>query len=1677
MRTRVGCLIVFLLLGLSSRAAELTPAVTAADLDAASCALFIDGTAQPATPAQVLGALGVQAGAGWKSDVSTGKERAFRISFTAPLALGTLFTTFRGTISFLAPTAAAPGEVGKDAQWIALPAGALKTFPPGTKTRALRFVERMHDGKPVASDCGQTLLFTERYYNALALGYAKRIGGGGQLQQDGWLGTWTDPPTLAGMLVALNAASAHVETLKPDAALHPYLAPPESWKRAADCPGGALRVYRFAAPVKTRALRMTTQGWSNEWKFSLVVPLVNLGETPDAPGQVAPTPPYQFSLNMPIGGITALDIHEKTTGKLVRRLYAETMRDPGPEHEYWDLKDDRGEWVAPGEYTYKVLVHPELKLTYEGTVYGNAQPPWPAPVKGGGRWMSDHCPPEWVECAGDIIWLGAVDAEDGHSMIAVDKAGNKLWGVSTFGSGGPQRLAADERYGYFINDTEVKRIDPKNGFAMRTVFRFNHTDDLPGNGNRWSPLYGGATARDGKLYVAFCGAPDNWLTPSFKSDAIDTTRCEPVAYLAKGGGHRESANDKVYSNYEYDELMRVYAALLTDKTPASTRTLRNAHIPSSRDAYLGDAKNGAVTVAYNTPITVGAVTVPDSRIAVYALKPGLDLPQAGDDQNDPDAHGGADDNGADPFDEARWIPLPIAGAPGASAIALAPPGGLKTKALRFRAGHVSYALVTGRRFADAGGEAERVALDGVITKTGGWKVDRPKTAPITPNSPAIMGMIWKAPTPLRGISLSMPGGAVYGIDRYTGPDTGDPKAALSDDTAWQQIATARPQGNWNGLTTEPAVHNIDFGSLLPVRALRIRAIYPHGAVGEHGEIISVPWTHVVNIASIVAYRYLGSDPTGLPVHLSGRVSELALPADEGGTAALVREIPVPGVGNLTFDHAGHLFAVSEGQIITVPLQPEEKSVIVVPRGHLDAPSDLTIDNDGLLYVLDVGPKVIKVFNSTTGALVRTIGHPGGIKLGKWDPLTFDMPTGISIDGDGKLWVCDDTYQPKRVVRLTRDGTVEQEFLGGAGYGGGGDMDPRNHAIINYNGMKFVYDWEKRTARLDSILLKDYTNTNFGASMPDRVVYYKDQRYLVSYYRQFMGWKPTGIFIERNGVAVPVAAMGRLGDWSDVDTHADLRKAFGALERAKYLFVWVDKNGDGIPQADEVQLLETNIGYPVSVGEDLAFYYPGGRLKPLEILPGGIPVYDLAKREALPITSYANWGTADGRIFEIYDRLVSADGKTSLWDYYDKWNMFEGFYASGFGFERPPGELVWEHKITGHFTAGKEEFFCTNSDPGDWFLFTADGMMAGCLFGGPHGFPLRSWTIPEWIPGKTDLSRIRQDQEHYQGSVITAENGVVYAIAGHCHVSIIRVEGLEQTRRATGTITVTKEDVIATQHWLTQRQLVSQLRGEPKVAKFCRLDRPIQVDGSLDDWAEDLFVNIHDYVQHGREGDKYIVHSQGALAYDDTNLYVAVRTMDRNGMRNSAQDYTRLFKSGDCVDVTLGVDPAADPQRTAPAPGDVRALIAMVGNKPVITIYRPRVPTAPPDKRISFTSPVAQTDIDVVTVLDPAQVAVVVESGTGNTKFARYVEAAIPWKALGLTAPASGSKLRGDIGLLLGDENGVKTAGRLYWSGKAQTMVSDLAVEARLNPALWGELDAIEPEKSQHFGPGEVDLQP
>ena len=407
MLKRYAFALLILLLPTLMRAAELTPAITPADLDRDQCQAFAADTALGPAPAAALEALlGLAPLQGKATEWSTGsqldKRLSFRIAFTAPVEIGTMLTTYSGGrkpgmpiprdgswVAYLKADAPYPGDVAKPEQWVVLAEGDVKILPPGTRTRALRFVDQQGEwGYGPGGDHFQTtfrpvLLLKERYYSALDIGHSSKSGGGKSGKPITWLGSWNEVQTLAGIVILDGQPDAvNVEMLKTGVTMHPVLALEKEWsKNGAIAPAPGVVLFRLETAYSTRALRLTTA------PLRAHLPAGEPGRRrPNRPASARPPPPSRVKYTMPMDGITAIDILDKQTGKRVRHLVAEVARDKGVVEEPWDLKDDNGIQLPPGDYLYKGIARPPLKLTYQLTAYNAGQPPWwaPAPGKGGG---------------------------------------------------------------------------------------------------------------------------------------------------------------------------------------------------------------------------------------------------------------------------------------------------------------------------------------------------------------------------------------------------------------------------------------------------------------------------------------------------------------------------------------------------------------------------------------------------------------------------------------------------------------------------------------------------------------------------------------------------------------------------------------------------------------------------------------------------------------------------------------------------------------------------------------------------------------------------------------------------------------------------------------------------------------------------------------------------------------------------------------------------------------------------------------------------------------------------------------------------------------------------------------------------------------------------------------------
>jgi len=162
--------------------------------------------------------------------------------------------------------------------------------------------------------------------------------------------------------------------------------------------------------------------------------------------------PISFTLKEP--GYVTLVIEDKN-GQRVRNLVSDNWYKAGKNVLLWDGLDDLGRdfeashhgiynvpghIVPAGSYTVRGIVHPEIRMLYEFSIYNAGKTAWNTKDNTGG-WLADHSPPQaaaFVPAAlsptkQPVVFLGSYVSEARDGIIWVDLDGNKLGGKRWIG--------------------------------------------------------------------------------------------------------------------------------------------------------------------------------------------------------------------------------------------------------------------------------------------------------------------------------------------------------------------------------------------------------------------------------------------------------------------------------------------------------------------------------------------------------------------------------------------------------------------------------------------------------------------------------------------------------------------------------------------------------------------------------------------------------------------------------------------------------------------------------------------------------------------------------------------------------------------------------------------------------------------------------------------------------------------------------------------------------------------------------------------------------------------------------------------------------------------------------------------------------------------------------------------
>jgi hypothetical protein len=570
------------------------------------------------------------------------------------------------------------------------------------------------------------------------------------------------------------------------------------------------------------------------------------------------------------------------------------------------------------------------------------------------------------------------------------------------------------------------------------------------------------------------------------------------------------------------------------------------------------------------------------------------------------------------------------------------------------------------------------------------------------------------------------------------------------------------------------------------------------------------------------------------------------------------------------------------------------------------------------------------------------------------------------------------------------------------------------------------------------------------------------RFAHSHGHTYLVWPGHGLAVvyrlDDDLIGRPVAAVGYCKDAPLYGLTAEMlppaQRSLIGNDRFNALFRWADANGDGLVQPDEMtvaRVAQTYHGYwGPWIEDDLTLWFPGAgsgvwRVPVESWTPDGVPIYQAPASQrplfrplgncvhAMPSAAGGpgkqsvyvlerhggNEQTAAGADWMAISRYA-LDGKRR-WAYRRTW--------TDFALEAPlarPGDVVGAMKFVGQATCDDGlELVAVNGYFGQFNLVSGDGLWVGSLCHdnryGPKADATTIW--PENFSGF--FFRSPRDRKFY-------------LLAGDTDARLWEITGLDTLKRAKAPLTLSAADRRLAEAAAAARAAVTGVKPPLRLAR-----RPgLGIDGNLTGWDPAAFT------AWDAGGGRRV---RAALAYDDNNLYAAFEVRGGTAMINGGKDAALLFKTGDTCEVMLGADPAADPKRTRPAPGDTRLVFSSLGGRPVAVLLQPVAPPGRGGAPRLFSSPTGAEPFARVMLLGDAQVAIVRGGGLYR------LEAAVPWRALGYP-PAPGASLRGDLGVLFSDPGGSRTVYRSYLFNQDTAIVNDLPSEARLEPAKWGRVD-------------------
>ncbi|MCL6103660.1 MAG: hypothetical protein M1292_14440, partial [Bacteroidetes bacterium] len=646
---------------------------------------------------------------------------------------------------------------------------------------------------------------------------------------------------------------------------------------------------------------------------------------------------------------------------------------------------------------------------------------------------------------------------------------------------------------------------------------------------------------------------------------------------------------------------------------------------------------------------------------------------------------------------------------------------------------------------------------------------------------------------------------------------------------------------------------------------------------------------------------------------------------------------VQGVRGINFGPSGNLYAVSfvmgkKPQVLRFD-HGAGKGKVVVP-GKLEAPYDVAVDGDGKIMVSDAGKShQVKVFNAK-GKLLLTIGKAGGRAWqGKYDQAGLLNPSGVSIDKNGNLLVIESSI-PKVISQFNvTDGKLLQRWYGpGVYWQSTWPMpdDPKHVFYMLTEGIgRARVKGPNEVGVPDSYWDLDHTPYSFVGNLesliphPETVKALNGNLYLVK------DTKTQAVMLLENDLLRPVSTW----NW---------------LEKEQRLEAWIDGNGDGLKQENEIRridrtvdgkriptLAELTSSFHMESNGDLYFITQGNSILKVpckKFLPNGLVEWDIqnatfAVSEVLPGAKKLPTGWRNGILGVCLDNQknlytafnTKTAGNGGPYDFPSEKvakNRLEGlghtseFNVVKFAKYDPQGNLLWMagRKATAGAKAGEmyhfwnlaglvnDKYIAGGSEWGQIYFYTHDGFFVDAIMNNPADAPTPG---PYTFGGETSGARVQYFP--------ALDELWAYSSGKAYHVKGFKDGKMEGEKRVYGTVAIDK----------TYEKL-SHAADSGHSLKIVATKSDLITD--LNGWSDIASAKVE---RKGRE------LAAVQLAYDNKNLYCRMDVIDASPMENKADQAQLFFKGGDIAGILLGTGREPDSSDQ----GDIRIAAVMMQGIP------------------------------------------------------------------------------------------------------------------------------------------------